>query len=421
MEGFRILPYGDQKNDWLSLDSDYAGRSRVDPLVGFEESVGSSLDRDEFLIHLPNRSYFGAVFLTQARAPTLKLVVNREGFVPDPAFENVVKLVRTGANLATRVRAAVKARSRKERRTRRQKEAASPRGLEPLTVKELEEVIERASSLARDAEKLAKAGDISRASQSIAEGVELFRSALSYAERLIDERSMVRVLASVGTQMAGFVHELNALLAMSQTVEKSLNSVRDEDSLSRRVRGDLSRVIKAIGDLRRNLERQASYLVDIITPDARRRRSRQNLTDRFESGRRLVEHIAEQQGIRIANEIPADLKSPPMFPAELTAVFSNLLTNAVKAGRIRAWARRLPESQTRVILENSGVRVDLKDGERWFQPFESTTATVDAVLGQGMGLGLPITRSILEEYGAEIKFTKPSPGYSTAVEIMFPE
>jgi nitrogen fixation/metabolism regulation signal transduction histidine kinase len=38
-----------------------------------------------------------------------------------------------------------------------------------------------------------------------------------------------------------------------------------------------------------------------------------------------------------------------------------------------------------------------------------------------MGLGLPITRSMLEEYGADIKFVDPAPGYATAIEIVFPE
>jgi signal transduction histidine kinase len=113
-----------------------------------------------------------------------------------------------------------------------------------------------------------------------------------------------------------------------------------------------------------------------------------------------------------------------MFPAELTAVFSNLLTNAVKAagekGRIRAIAERLPDESIKVLVENTGVTVDLADGERWFKPFESTTENVDPILGQGMGMGLPITRNLLEEYGATIKFVKPSKGFSTAIQIIFP-
>jgi len=46
---------------------------------------------------------------------------------------------------------------------------------------------------------------------------------------------------------------------------------------------------------------------------------------------------------------------------------------------------------------------------------------VDPILGQGMGLGLPITRNMLEQYGAEIRFVGPSRGFSTAIEILFPK
>jgi signal transduction histidine kinase len=138
---------------------------------------------------------------------------------------------------------------------------------------------------------------------------------------------------------------------------------------------------------------------------------------------KLVAFAADKRNIKIINQLTDDLRSPPMFPAELTAVFSNLLTNAIKAagrkGRVRASGR---EVRDRLVLrvENTGKAVRPRDFERWFQPFESSSANVDPVLGQGMGLGLPITRSMLEEYGAAIKFVPPSSGFATAIEIVFP-
>jgi len=151
---------------------------------------------------------------------------------------------------------------------------------------------------------------------------------------------------------------------------------------------------------------------------------RQILTERFETASRLVETAAQRRDIQIVNEIPKDLKSPPMFPAELLVVFSNLLSNAVKAagqgGRIRATGEA-SGSDTILRVENTGLVVNPSTGEKWFRPFESTTVQTDPILGQGMGMGLPITRNLLEEYGASIKFVQPTRGYSTALEITFPK
>jgi hypothetical protein len=73
------------------------------------------------------------------------------------------------------------------------------------------------------------------------------------------------------------------------------------------------------------------------------------------------------------------------------------------------------------VVENTGVAVDLADSERWFLPFESTTVEMDSSIGYGMGLGLTITRDVLEQYGATIRFVRPGRRYATAVEIQFPE
>jgi len=237
---------------------------------------------------------------------------------------------------------------------------------------------------------------------------------------------MLRVLASVGTQMAAFIHEINSLVAAAESVDRALRKLRDNDKgvgRSREESKNLATLTQVMGDLRRNLERQASYLVDVVTPDARRRRVRLLFAERFDAGARLVEHLADARHIKIENRIPTDLKSPPMFPAELTTVFSNLLTNAVKAagdhGRIRATARQTVVGVD-LRIENTGVAVDPSRGEKWFRPFESSTTQVDAVLGQGMGLGLPITRSVLSDYGGTITFVQPSGGYATAVQVVLP-
>lgn len=434
LEGFRVLPYGEPKDDWLSIDADYTRRRRTLDLL--QDWKGDKTlpnvteeDKDAPLVHLPNNNYIGAVFLTQANATSLRTLVNREGFIPESGFDTLVRLVRTGVDLCTRVRASAGYGKRQERKQKRISDMNSvnedaSKGGSRYLAGGIRSSLTEATELMHKARALVNSGKVDDAKKLTEKAHLKLEEATDKADDLISEQALLRVVASVGTQMAAFVHEVNALLGSARTIEVALRSILEEDALERRLQKKMKTVVAAIADLRRGLERQASYLTDVITPDALRRRSRQRLAERFVAATSLVIHQAERRRITIVNEIDSELRSPPMFAAELTIVFANLLTNAVKAageeGNIRASARQDEQTGTVIRIENSGVAVKINESERWFQPFESTTTEVNPVLGQGMGLGLPITRSVLLEYGADIRFVKPSPGYSTAIEITFP-
>ncbi|MGE0132436.1 MAG: ATP-binding protein [Blastocatellales bacterium] len=423
MEGFRVLPYGEPSDDWLAIDATYTNRQKTLKFLS-DAGLGEPVDRQEGLLYLRKTAYFGAVFLTLSNAPTLQMLVNREGFIPERGYDNLAQILRIGIDLSVRVRAAAKEQTRGERRKQRQLPAAEDNQSRLSLRQDVEMSVQRASELANEARQLAAIGNIAAAQVRIDQAAAQFSLGSQTSERLMTEGTMLRVLASVGTQMTAFVHEINGILGSAVALEKAVAKLREDTQLSATARSKLGQLQSAIGDLRRSVERQASYLTDVVSPDARRRRSRQKLAERFDAGRRLVEHLAQRRGIKIINEIPPDLKSPPMFMAELTLVFSNLLTNAIKAagkdGKIYGQAR-VEEGSIVLCIENTGVAVKPEKGEKWFRPFESTTVETDPVLGQGMGMGLPITRNMLEEYGATIKFVRPSRGYTTALEITFPK
>jgi len=435
LEGFRVLPYGEPKDDWLSIDADYTRRPRQLEMLQELGLTSEGADPDEGLIRLPNNNYFGAVFLTQERAPSLRMLVNREGFVPEGGFDTLVTLVRTGVDLCTRVRAAA-AFARRQKRKEERRGGGSGQGVQPGQGRQggtagrredqagLPDRLGEAADLIHQARAHVSAGNVDAAQAAAGAAARSLGEAKELAADVISERALLRVLASVGTQMAAFVHEINALLGAAQTVERALGELLEDRTLSREHRRSLRRIQSAAAELKRGLERQASYLMDVVTPDARRRRSRQPLVERFAAAVRLVQHQAERRGIEIENEIPPELRSPPMFPAEITTIFANLLTNAVKAaghdGRIHAAALDEPDRVV-VRIQNTGAAIDLTEAERWFKPFESTTSEVNPVLGQGMGLGLTITRSVLESYGASVKFVRPRRGFATAIEITFPK
>ena len=437
LEGFRVLPYGD--DDWLSLDADYAGRARQLEMLGglrLAEELEHA-DPDEGLVRLAHKNYFGGVFLTHERAPALRVVVNREGFVPEASFDALVTLLRTGIDLCTRVRAAANLVARQRRRARRRKVLDGEAGAETeedgsrsgslpdgqANAASLPDLIVEASASISEARVLVSQGNAHAARPKMRDAVQAMEKAKKRADSVISESALFRVLAAVGTQMAAFAHEMNALLGAAQTLREGLRSMLDDRSLQPAQRRRVRLAWAASVDLAQWIERHASYLVDVLTPDARRRRSRQRLGERFDAAVRLVRHSSERRNVRIENRISPSLRTLPMFPAELTTVFANLLTNAVKGawedGRIAASAVETGGALL-VRVQNTGASVDLQEAERWFEPFESTTREVNPVLGQGMGLGLTITRSILDYYGISIRFVEPDPPFATAIEMTFP-
>lgn len=417
MEGFRISPYGEPHDDWLNLDGDYARREAKLALRFEGQLAGQEIAR-EGLRTLPNRSYAGAVLLTHRGAPALEAPVDREGFLPSVQLDALSETVRTGIDLLTRVRAQLGFASRVQDDARRIRRREVGQG---FLVDEIfiRDGLETAVATARELHGPLAAGRVDVASLDglIAE-LETLSAA---AERSVEDRSLLRVLAGAGTQMAAFVHEIHNVVSATATLDATLAQLADEHP---HMRTALDTVRRNLNAVQRQVERQASYLTDVATVEARRRRQRQNIGERLESAWRLVQPAADRLEIQFENFVNQKSRTPPMFRAEVAAILTNLMTNAVKAagpgGAIVATSGQ-SDAGTWLRIENTGRRVDIKTSERWFLPFESTSLDrLDPLLGQGMGLGLAIVRSMLGDYGASIRFAEPiGPGMETAILVTF--
>src|SRR5262249_41366428 len=128
------------------------------------------------LLHVPNKNYFGGVFLTQQAAPSLKLLVNREGFVPDSAYDRVVDIVRNGIDLTTRVRAMVTQRQRERNRDLRKAQRATQHDedSQPESPSIIETLTE-AEKFAADARRLTAAGNAAAATARLDTALQRIR------------------------------------------------------------------------------------------------------------------------------------------------------------------------------------------------------------------------------------------------------
>ena len=429
MEGFRVLPYGASNDDWLEINADFKRTRTFRHLEPFGFQDGEVEQKDAAYMFLRSDAYFGGVFLTQAGAPTLRLLVNREGFIPDAGYETLVRLVRIATDLSVRHRV-LAYRERREGRREARRERVQEHQARPTTTRlalqgTVRQAVQTASDLAAQARQQAAAWQFEEAQKLIDQAAAQFGNAAQVAEQLVTEPTTLRVIASVGLQMVSFVHEIRTVLTTAGELDHTLKRLRSTGKVYPSSGTVFARLHADVNRMRQEIERQASYLTEITSPDGQRRRSRHSLRERFEAAAAYVQEATRRTETTLSNEIPADLRSPPMFRSELAMVFTNLLTNAVKAagsqGRIRACGGvEGSDALTIVRLENSGRAVDLADAEKWFRPFQSTTLDADPLLGQGMGMGLPITRDLLDEYGASILFVTPSEGFATALELRFP-
>jgi PAS domain S-box-containing protein len=113
------------------------------------------------------------------------------------------------------------------------------------------------------------------------------------------------------------------------------------------------------------------------------------------------------------------------FPGELRQVFMNLIVNAIQAmpdgGRLRISVREHVASETKtnwvsisVCDTGSGIKAD--DAQQLFEPFFTTKST------KGTGLGLWISKGIVQKYDGSIRFRtiRQSGGCATCFRVLLP-
>jgi two-component system cell cycle sensor histidine kinase PleC len=139
---------------------------------------------------------------------------------------------------------------------------------------------------------------------------------------------------------------------------------------------------------------------------------------------RLVRNRAETVGLKIAVELPA----LPEIEADYRAikqVLLNLLSNAVKftprGGEItiRAELRSDPFGErVRMTVRDTGIGISADDLARLARPFEQIESQ-HAKTQQGTGLGLALTKSLVELHGGALDIAS-APGEGTTVAFSIP-
>ena len=103
----------------------------------------------------------------------------------------------------------------------------------------------------------------------------------------------------------------------------------------------------------------------------------------------------------LETDIPEGIPRVVADARALNQVFLNLLKNAVEAlegsgGTVRVRMRR-GEGRVTIEVEDDGPGIDPALRDRLFEPFVTSKPA-----GRGTGLGLPISRRIVQEFGGSL-------------------
>jgi PAS domain S-box-containing protein len=114
----------------------------------------------------------------------------------------------------------------------------------------------------------------------------------------------------------------------------------------------------------------------------------------------LLRKEAVRHSIKIHSELHEDMPNVLADRVQLQQVFMNLMLNAIDAmkdtgGKLTISSRLTPEGQLVVSISDTGVGLPAENTERIFDAFHTTKP-------QGTGMGLAITRSIVEAHGGRV-------------------
>ena len=136
-----------------------------------------------------------------------------------------------------------------------------------------------------------------------------------------------------------------------------------------------------------------------------------------------VKPAADAKGLGLEVEIDPFAGMVTADTARLQQVFSNLLTNAVKftprGGRVGV-TLRYGAGSVEVRVTDSGVGIAPEFLPHIFEPFRQADARFDRGHG-GLGLGLAITRQLVDLHGGTIHAASDGVGQGTAFTIRLPQ
>jgi PAS domain S-box-containing protein len=299
----------------------------------------------------------------------------------------------------------------------------------------VKETIERASQDGKDFEhgcRLLMPDDsvkyvhlVARAMRGASGGIEFVGAVMDVTERKQAEEALrktqgelahVARVMTMGELVASIAHEINqpvaAIVANGEASEHWLAGSTPNIEEARESVSCIIRDGNRAGDIIKRIR--------ALVKKADTEKVRLNVNDAIREVIALAEGEAQRNRVSLRSDLAEDLPHVVGDRVQLQQVILNLVMNGVDAvssvadrpRQLLIRSRRHKSDQVLVAVQDSGIGIERQNLEKIFDTFYTTKP-------QGMGMGLAISRSIVEHHGGEL-WAVPNDGPGMTFEFALP-
>ena len=257
------------------------------------------------------------------------------------------------------------------------------------------------------------------------------------------DEDLLQLVEALGSQIGLFIHrrQMQKELQRQKETAEAANAAKDQflANLSHELRTPLTPVLIWAGamatdetlppDIRdgmqmvcRNVELEAR-LIDDLLDLTRITRGKLQLNLRNADAHELLQHAAEivrsdidSRNLALQVALDATHHSLVVDPPRLQQVFWNVLRNAAKftpvGGSVSVRTFNRTAGTFNVDITDTGVGIEPEFLEKIFDAFQQVGSR-----GEGLGLGLAISKAVVEMHGGSIRATSPGPGKGATFAI----
>lgn len=248
-----------------------------------------------------------------------------------------------------------------------------------------------------------------------AETEERLRRTQEEAREMRERLAHVARISTLGEMATGIAHEINQPLAAVATYAQACG---------RMIRARTADDVELLQTLDRISHEalRAGAIINKLKDLVRRRESSQvpcDLNSLVRDVAGLASVDAQHNGLELRLSLADDLRPVVVDPVQIQQVVLNLVRNGIESMEgcsgeyvVMLRTRDAGEDGVSCAVVDHGVGLDKEQEEELFAPFYSTKES-------GMGMGLSISRTIIQAHGGRLWFT-PNPDCGTTFQFTLP-